>query len=340
MELDPLIVKLILDSTGYKSGLSSAQKETGTTGASITKTLNGVGLGGVASFATITGAIIGTIKVLKECYNTTMDYLETIKQMSLLNGTTIEETARLISVSGRYQVSQQQLDLASRTLANNGLSLTIDTLATLADQYHALSSADEQQAFLMANFGARGGTAFVEMINAGGQAIRDQAAATRDGLIPSGEMLNMQENQKNAVYDMSQAWKVFELQIGEEILPGLTDLVKGLTPVVDALHYVIKALEIVYKYGTSTGLAETMSGWVTGAVQNSRMKNTPKSPDERGLAGGTQGWQTVPAGFPGDSFKVGLSSGETYAVNAASGGSNAGIDYRKLARAIRDALNG
>ena len=339
MELDPLIVKLILDSTGYKSGLAGAQTQTNTTGASLKSVLSGVGLSGVASFLSITGAIAGTVVLLKACIKTSMEYAQTIKEMSLLNGTSIDETARLIVITGRYDVSLQDLELASRTLAKGGLSLTVDTLKDLSDQYNALATADEKQAFLMATFGARGGTAFVQLMEQGGTAIGEQARNVSDALIPNAAFLQMTENQKDATYDMSLAWKGFMVQVSTEILPGLTSLTKGLVPVINALTTISSLIGRGAKPGalTSTeGLPEKIGDWIE---HPNWFRNTPKSPDERGFAGGTQGWTQVPDGFPGDSYKIGLTSGETFAVNNNSTTNNNMLDYRKLARAIRDALN-
>jgi hypothetical protein len=338
MELDPLIVKLLLDSSGYSTNLKTAESTTTSTGASLKSTLSGVGLGGVAAFIGITGAIAGTVEILKECYATTMDYIHTVERMSLLNGSTIEDTARLIAVTGRYEVSQQQLDLASRTLAKEGLSLTTATIAKLSDEYLKLTTADEKEAFLMANFGARGGTAFVELMNAGGKAITAEATAVSDGLIPNQAMLDMQNAQKNAVYDLGLAWKVFELQIGTEIIPGLTELVKAITPLVSGLKWIIDAIQWIGAHQIGNIIGNWAAGNLTDAFQ--LLPGYIKTPTvNSGHAQGTQGWQTVPSGFPDDSYKVGLTSGETYAVNK-TGSNNATIDYRKLARAIRDALNG
>jgi hypothetical protein len=316
MELDPLIVKLLLDSTGYNTGLKTAGANTQNTGMNMKSLLSGVGLSGVASFLGITGAIAGTVAELKACVNTTMEYLNTIHEMSLLNGTSIEETARLIAVTGRYEVSQSQLDLASRTLAKNGLSLTVDSLATLSDQFNALSTADEKEAFLMANFGARGGTAFVQLMDAGSQTIRDEATAVNEGLIPNEAMLAMQNNQKNAVYDLSLAWKAFELQIGTEIIPGLTELVKALTPVVNSLMWVINAIQWIGEHQIGNMIGSWAASNLTQATQMHTMNAvSPRLTGEMDLPGG-------------GGFNEPFTSGST-------GG---GIDTNKLAMAIRDAI--
>jgi hypothetical protein len=41
---------------------------------------------------------------------------------------------------------------------------------------------------------------------------------------------------------------------------------------------------------------------------------------EKGYANGTKGWETVPAGYPNDSYMVGLTSGEEFMVVPPNGG--------------------
>jgi len=64
----------------------------------------------------------------------------------------------------------------------------------------------------------------------------------------------------------------------------------------------------------------------------------------RGYASGTRGWETVPSGFPNDSYKIGLTSGEKFAVvppgqtnsQTQSGMSRDDLDY--LIRGFKSAL--
>jgi hypothetical protein len=70
----------------------------------------------------------------------------------------------------------------------------------------------------------------------------------------------------------------------------------------------------------------------------------------KGYAGGTSGWESVPSGFPNDSYLIGLSSGEQFNVKPRGSDDtdlirvlisvlkDNRIDENKLARSIRDAI--
>ena len=233
MELDPLIVKLLLDSTGYNTNVATAQKTTTTTTGNIKGALNSVGLSGVASFLSVTGAIVGMVSVLKDVYKSTMEYGDAIREMSLLNGTTAEETSRLIQLADKYKISTDDLKLASRTLAKEGISLTTEELARMSDEYLALNNAADQQAYLMKNFGARGGTAFVEIMQQGGDAIRSQSSAINDNLILNQSQLDKQRELQFATDDLNDSWSALKLVLGEQLIPIFLSLANAMNAVVE-----------------------------------------------------------------------------------------------------------
>lgn len=63
-----------------------------------------------------------------------------------------------------------------------------------------------------------------------------------------------------------------------------------------------------------------------------------------GRAGGTSGWETVPPGFPNDSYMVGMSSGETFNVNTAHNTANGEpsqmieIDYDRFGQVVAESI--
>ena len=88
-------------------------------------------------------------------------------------------------------------------------------------------------------------------------------------------------------------------------------------------------------------LSPTIDFGIGGATGNVNVGNR-KNGGEVGFASGTNGWLTVPSGFPNDSFPIGLTSGEKFSVVNKSQQQEpqsvvVNIDYKKLARVIRDA---
>ena len=73
---------------------------------------------------------------------------------------------------------------------------------------------------------------------------------------------------------------------------------------------------------------------VYNSVGNAGQIGGVDNPGMGGYATGTGGWLTVPQGFPNDSYKIGLQSGEKFAVVPPNQSMPDGIDYDKLAQAV------
>jgi hypothetical protein len=107
----------------------------------------------------------------------------------------------------------------------------------------------------------------------------------------------------------------------------MTEGVVAGTSKVSALELAIKRLEGKDIMITANLSGNAFSGFVTPATGTNKPK--PKG-NQANNATGTDGWKTVPSGFPNDTYRVGLTSGETYAVMTrsqsmgASGGGGGG----------------
>lgn len=86
----------------------------------------------------------GLDDVYKQTIGTTLSYAQDVRQLSEISGQSSEMTSKMIDLTGRYGVTVQNLDMASKTLAKEGLPLTINTLADLSDQYNSLGTAAQQ----------------------------------------------------------------------------------------------------------------------------------------------------------------------------------------------------
>lgn len=77
---------------------------------------------------------------------------------------------------------------------------------------------------------------------------------------------------------------------------------------------------------------------VYNSVGNAGQIGGVDNPGMGGYATGTGGWLTVPQGFPNDSYKVGLQSGEKFAVVPSGQSMPDSIDYDKLRNAVATAF--
>jgi hypothetical protein len=210
---DNIVTRTILDNTGLKSGSREAKS-----------LLGSVGLSGVASFLSVTGAIAGTVAAIKDIYASTMKYGDSVRELSLLNGTSAEETSRLIQLTDDYKISQGDLMKATKVLAKQGLSLTTDQLAKMSDEYLKLNTDAEKTEYLMRNFGPRGGTAFVELMRKGGDAIRSESAAVSTNLILTQKQLDQQRDNQRAIDEVNDAWLGVKVTLATGVIPVYTQL--------------------------------------------------------------------------------------------------------------------
>jgi hypothetical protein len=266
MQLEALIVPLLLDSTKYVTGLKTAGTQTASGAAGMKSQLSALGLGGVASFLSISGAIIGTVAALKAAYDETMKYGDSVRALSMLNGTSAEETSRLIQLSDDYKLSTSNLDMASRFLAKQGLSLTTEGLAQLSDQYLALNTDAEKTAFLMKNFGARGGTAFVEMMRQGGDAIRAETAAISPNLIMTQKMLDKMRELQRQTDNVEDAMTGLKLQIGMAFIPVWLKLVTAVSQAISIFDNLTEA-QLQQMHGFQKFAAWYFGGGLIGSIK-------------------------------------------------------------------------
>lgn len=344
MELEALVVPLVLDSSKYVANLNGAKTTTTNSTTTMSGAFRTMGLGSVVSMLSVGAALGGIVAGLKNAVDSTLAYGDEVRKMSLLNGTTAEETSRLIQLASDYEIKQGDLEMASKTLAKQGLTLDIDTLKTLSEQYLACTTVAEQHAFLLKNFGAKGGDAFVALMGAGADTLQRQNDETDKNLILSDAQLVSQAKLKVSVKELNDKWEGVKIALGTWIIPLVIKLVDKLNEGVAAWSYIFSA--------SGAG-----AGGITGHGGVPVSKTTNSSLSVGGLHGalrasGTGGnWLTVPSGYPGDSYTVGLTSGEKYNVQPAGGGGGGmdtaaviaaikanKIDEQKLSRSIRDAI--
>lgn len=182
------------------------------------------------------GVVRSSYEILNQTWNETIGktvkYANDVRGLSLVIGQNAEKTSRVIQVADDYKLSVDQLTLAHRNLAKNGMSLSIDTLAALSDKYVRLNEGQERTSFLMENFGARGGLAFAEIMSKGGDAILEQARAIEAGLIMDEKKLRAARNLELAQDSLNDRMQALSLTIGTNAVPAATAWVETLDKII------------------------------------------------------------------------------------------------------------
>jgi hypothetical protein len=182
-------------------------------------------------------------KVYDATAGATLEYANQVRQLSMVSGESAENTSRFIQVLDDYKIGADDALAATRQLTKNGLAPNIETLAKLSDEYLSLNSAEEKNAFVMKNLG-RNGLQWVEVLNKGSTALRDQGDAIAAGLILSQKQLNAARANEIAMDNWNDSIMAAKIAIGNELIPALTGAV-------DELNNTGRAIEIMKEQGMS-----------------------------------------------------------------------------------------
>jgi hypothetical protein len=178
--------------------------------------------GALLSFNMVMAAAREVQQGVKQAFDATvgtlLTYADSVKTLSNITNTSSESVSRLITVTDRYGVGVSNLEAASRKLATQGLSLTLDTVAKLSDEFLKLNTGAERQAFMTENLG-RASTKWAEILTQGSAAILANGAAVQDSLILTQAQIDQTHDYEMRLVDLDQQWQAMKLNAGELTLP-------------------------------------------------------------------------------------------------------------------------
>ncbi len=178
-------------------------------------------MGNAADIAAKKGAILSTVlattsAILKTSYDEYSKLSESIRDLSLVSGESAENTSRFIQVLDDYQITAGDAEAAAKKLKDNGLSPTIETLAMLSDQFRGIKDPAERLDFVYDKLG-KSGAKFINMLDQGSDAIRENAAAINESLILNDMEIKMYEVGRLAIDEKTDAIAAFRVELGQNI---------------------------------------------------------------------------------------------------------------------------
>jgi hypothetical protein len=211
-----IIIRTTKEGTGEKEAAASAK--------GLNSALKDLGLGSLGSVTALgaVGAAIGAVAAFtKQAVGDTIAYANEVRNMTLLTGQSAEESSRVLQVMDDLKVGTDVLTMATKTLSKQGLSLNIETLAKLSDEYNKLGSGAEKTRFLVDKFG-KSGLAMAEAMGKGGDALRQMAAAQSGALILTQKSLDDTREYEKALDDLNDQWEAVKVGVGTKVVPALT----------------------------------------------------------------------------------------------------------------------
>ena len=214
--------------------------------------------------------------VADETVGTFVKYAEQVRNISLVTGESTEEVSRLLQVTDDYKINAEKLTLVMKKMASEGFAFTTDALADLSDEYLKLEPGVERQIFLTEKFG-REGAAFAEIMLKGGDAIRSQADAVAENLILTQQAIDDAREYELAVDGLNDAMEGLKVQIGQGLVPPLTDLINVTTAATTDFEWLALLFRGDFK-GASEAAANALEAVGFGA------EDTSTAIDETALA--------------------------------------------------------
>lgn len=162
------------------------------------------------------GALIAVGAAAAATYNSYQQYAQQVRDIAAISDTSAEETSKFLQVLDDFQISAQDVTAAARVMTQNGLVPNIETLAKLSDEYLAIQDPMERNEFILKNLG-RAGLQWVNVLQQGGDALRNMSDDVSKNLILSDEQIRKAEEQRLAMDALSDTWEGFKIQVGAAV---------------------------------------------------------------------------------------------------------------------------
>jgi len=164
-------------------------------------------------------------KVVEETVGEFTTYAKTVEDMARVTGSSAEEVSRLIQVSDDLQISTASLEQAMAGAVRKGIDPSVDSIASLADEYLALAPGLERSKFLTDKFG-RSGLEMAKLMEQGGDKIREMGEAVDDSLIITEDAIAANQEYYAAMDNLNDIIQGVKLEFAQGLIPVLSKVAK------------------------------------------------------------------------------------------------------------------
>lgn len=177
--------------------------------------------------ATVGVAVFGAKKAYDAIIQPLIDYNKAIKDASEATGMGAEDLSRFIQVGDDFGVSMEAITKALEMATKKGFQPSIASLAELADKGNAMGSATDRAAYYSKIFG-RNWAELNPILERGGAAIRELAAAQDDGLAVTEEEIRQSEALRLNLDALSDSYTSLRNTVALKVIPVLADFTRRL----------------------------------------------------------------------------------------------------------------
>lgn len=173
------------------------------------------------------GAAAGVAVTLNQVYQNTvkvfMDYASQVRETSRLTGMSAEETSKLIQAADDLTVSYESLNKALWAASKQGIDVSIESLADLADQYVAIQDPAQRAEFLAKKFG-KSGFEMGKLLQEGGRGVKEMTDAISGGLVLTDEAVRSAREYEIALDNMGDAVEGVKVSVGQDLVAAFAEV--------------------------------------------------------------------------------------------------------------------
>lgn len=198
-------------------------------------------------------------------------YSDQVRDLARISGASTEETSRLIQASDDLQVEYSTLEQAAKALAKDGIALTTEELAKASDEYLAIEDAGERAEYATTRFG-RAGLELTKVLETGGAALREMAAATDENLVMTEEQVKAARDLEVQLDNLEDSVMGVKLAVGNALIPALVDAIEKMMAFGGAIKKTLTVNEdiasVVKQHSTEVlKTAKSYDEWYTEMVR-------------------------------------------------------------------------
>lgn len=181
-------------------------------------------------FRSMYSTVLDVVRVGQQVWAATgqefVNYAEQVKNLSRNIGVTAEDASKLIQVADDVRISYASLSTALKVAQKQGIDVSSDGLAKLADQYKKLAPGVERTQFLLKTFG-KNGLEMGKELERGADGLNKMSDAVEKNLILTKESIRISDDYQAAVDNLGDSWTAFIMGPSQDVTKFLTDSYEG-----------------------------------------------------------------------------------------------------------------
>ena len=182
--------------------------------------------GSWTEFRSAYSTVLDAVRVGQQVWAATggefIKYAEEVKNLSRNIGVTAEDASRLIQVADDVRISYASLGTALKLAQKQGIDVSAEGLAKLADQYKSLQPGIERTQFLLKTFG-KSGMEMGKLMEMGGAGIRKANGEVNDMLVLTEDAIKESDAYQRKLDDLNDSVGALSKSIGKALVPAMTD---------------------------------------------------------------------------------------------------------------------